>query len=166
MAIDANKNYSKQTETCETVLPKIRYYCSFQERCHQEVRDKLYGFGLHLKDVEFIISGLIEENYLNEERFAIQYAGGKFRMKQWGKIKIHYELKSKGISNYLIKKALKQIDLNDYEKVFNKLATQKLKTLQSEKNHFSRKRKLQDFLLQKGYERNLISPLIQQLNKA
>src|ERR1700693_812271 len=74
-----------QNLTPEQAIPKIKQYCAYQERCHAEVKDKLYSFGLHRKDVDEIIVLLIGENYLNEERFAIQYAGGKFRMKHWGR---------------------------------------------------------------------------------
>lgn len=137
-------------------LPKIKQYCAYQERCHSEVRDKLYSFGLHKDEVEEIIYTLITENYLNEERFAILYAGSKFRIKQWGKSKIKQALKLKQISDYCIKKALKEIDEADYKKTFQKLADQKLKTLKGEKNVFIKKRKLQDFLLQKGFENDLI----------
>jgi regulatory protein len=145
-----------QTYTPEQALPKIKQYCAYQERCHAEVRDKLYSFGLHKNEVEEIISGLITENYLNEERFAIHFAGGKFRMKQWGKIKIKQALKFKQVSDYCIRKALKEIDAHEYEKTFQKLVQQKLKTLKSEKNIFIKKRKLQDFLLQKGFESEIV----------
>ncbi len=106
MLIKKTLSLLKQKETPETAFSKIIQYCIYQERAHQEVRDKLYQYGLRSIEVETIISKLIEENYLNEERFAIQYAGGKFRMKQWGKIKIKYALKAKGINDYVIKKAL------------------------------------------------------------
>ncbi|TAH03079.1 MAG: RecX family transcriptional regulator, partial [Sphingobacteriales bacterium] len=86
-----------KTLTKEQALQKLRQYCAYQERCHQEVKDKLYSYGLHQQQVEESISQLIEEDYLNEERFAKQYAGGKFRMKQWGKVKITYELKLKKV---------------------------------------------------------------------
>jgi regulatory protein len=114
-------------------------------------------------EIEEIISVLITENYLNEERFAIHYAGGKFRMKQWGKIKIKQSLKFKQVSDYCIKKALKEIDLKEYEKTFQKLAGQKLKTLKSEKNIFIKKRKLQDFLLQKGFENDLVKEAVNNI---
>lgn len=140
----------------EQALPKIKQYCTYQERCHAEVKEKLYAFGLYKKDVEQLMSQLIEENYLNEERFAIQYAGGKFRMNQWGRIKIKYALKQKQVSDYCIKKALKEINESDYKKTLQKLAEQKLKTLKGEKNIFIKKRKLQDYLLQKGYESELV----------
>ncbi len=147
---------SFQNFTPEQAIPKIKQYCAYQERCHAEVRDKLYSYGLYKKEVEPIISLLINENYLNEERFAILYAGGKFRMNQWGKIKIKQALKLKQVSDYCIKKALKEIDETSYQKTFQKLAEQKLKTFKSEKNIFVKKRKLQDYLLQKGYESDLV----------
>ncbi|MEP6627996.1 MAG: regulatory protein RecX [Ginsengibacter sp.] len=142
--------------TPDQSLPKIKQYCAYQERCHSEVRDKLYSFGLNKGEVEEIISVLITEKYLNEERFAIHYAGGKFRMKGWGKNKIKQALKFKQVSEYCIKKALVQIDFDDYERVFQKLAQQKLSTLRSEKNIFIKKRKLQDFMLQRGFETSMI----------
>lgn len=148
--------------TNEQSLLKIKQYCTYKERCHAEVREKLYSFNLYKKDVEQILSQLIEENYLNEERFAIQFAGGKFRMKHWGKIKIKHALKQKQVSDYLINKALKQIADIDYKKILNKLTEQKLRTLKSEKDIFSRKKKLYDYLLQKGYERTLINEAVNE----
>ena len=144
----------------EMALQKIRHFCGYQERCHSEVKEKLYSMGVWKNDVDEIISQLIEENYLNEERFAIQFAGGKFRMKQWGKVKIHFELRQKKISEYCIKKAMKEIDDEDYLQVLKKLATQKINSLKGEKNIFVKKRKLQDFLLQRGFEPDLINQFV------
>ena len=100
----------KQQLTKEQAHQKAKHYCAYQERCHSEVKEKLYGFGLRKLDVEELMSKLIEEDYLNEERFAVQFAGGRFRLKQWGRVKIKYELKQKQVSEYLIKKAMKTID--------------------------------------------------------
>jgi regulatory protein len=144
-------------------LPKAKHYCAYQERCHSEVKEKLYGFGLNTKEVDQIISTLIEENYLNEERFAIQFAGGHFRSKKWGRVKIKYQLKQKQVSEYCIKKALKQIDEEEYLKTLQQIFEAKLKTLKSEKNIFIKKRKLQDHLLQKGFEADLIKDFIYSL---
>jgi regulatory protein len=144
----------------EEALQKAKQYCAYQERCHSEVKEKLYSFGLHRKEVDELLSTLIEENYLNEERFAIQYAGGKFRMKQWGRVKIKYALRQKQVSEYCIKKGLAIISESDYQRTLQKLFEQKLKTLKSEKNIFIKKRKLQDHLMQKGFEANLVSELI------
>ena len=150
----------KLTLTKEQSLPKIKQYCAYQERAHQEVKDKLYEYGLHKKDVEEILSTLIEENYLNEQRFATQFAGGKFRMKQWGRQKIKYALKQKQVSDYCIKKAMATIDGEDYISTLTKLAEQKLRTLKSEKNIFIKKRKLRDHLMQRGFESDLINEIV------
>ncbi len=153
----------KQSLTPDQAFQKIKQYCAYQERCHSEVKEKLYSFSLYKKDVEEILSKLIEENYLNEERFAMQYAGGKFRMKQWGRGKIKYSLRQKQVSEYCIKKALAAIPETDYSKTLQKLFDQKLKTLRSEKNIFIKKRKLQDHLLQKGFESSLVSSLVSKM---
>lgn len=141
----------------EKALQKIRHYCAYQERNHLEVKDKLYSFGLYKDEVEAMLMQMIEENYLNEERYAIAFAGGKFRMKNWGKSKIKYELKLRQVSDYCIKKALSSIEEEAYQQVLDKLLADKLKTLRSEKNIFTKKKKLQSYLLQKGYETALIT---------
>ena len=149
----------QQQLTPKQALPKVKHFCAYQERCHSEVKDKLYGYGLTASEADQIIGTLIEQNYLNEERFAISYAGGHFRTKDWGRIKIKYQLKKKMVSEYCIKKALASIDTVDYMKTLTKLAEQKLKLLKSEKNQFIRKRKLQDYLLQKGFETDLVKEI-------
>lgn len=154
------KNIQQQKLTPLQALPKLKQYCAYQERCHSEVKEKLHSYGIYNNDAEEITSKLIEEDYLNEERFAAHFAGGRFRMKQWGRMKIKYELKQKGVSEYCIKKALKTIDAGDYENTLQKLVEQKLKTLKSEKNFFAKKRKLQDFLLQRGFENDLVRELL------
>lgn len=153
-----------KTLTKEQALQKLRQYCAYQERCHQEVKDKLYSYGLHQQQVEESISQLIEEDYLNEERFAKQYAGGKFRMKQWGKVKIMHELKLKKVSVYCIKKGLQELPDADYFNTLEKLATTKWKTLKGEKNRFVKMKKTQDYLLQKGYESEWVREQLQKLS--
>lgn len=149
-----------QRLTPNQALPKIKQYCAYQERSHSEVRDKLYSFGITKIDIDEIISKLIDDNYLNEERFAIHFAGGKFRIKHWGKVKIKYQLKQKQVSDFCIKKALAAIDNTAYKKTLYKLADAKIATLQSEKNSFTRKKKLQDHLLQKGFEMELVKVIV------
>lgn len=153
----------QQKLTPQQALQKAKHYCAYQERSHAEVKEKLYGFGLYKKEVEELLSTLIEENYLNEERFAIAFAGGHFRTKHWGRVKIKYQLKQKQVSEYCIKKALKTIDEDDYQQTLQKLFDGKLKTLKSEKNIFIKKRKLQDYLLQKGFEMELIRELLSKI---
>ena len=153
----------KKYLTKEQALQKAKHYCGYQERCHSEVKEKLYSLGLYKQQVEECLSQLIEENYLNEERFAQQFAGGKFRMKQWGRVKIKYELKQKQVSEYCIKKGLKEIDEEDYLKVLKKLALEKWAAVKTEKNVFAKLRKTQDYLMQKGYEHELIRQTLQTL---
>ena len=143
----------------ERGLQKIKYYCSYQERSHYQVKEKLYSFGLYKYEVEAILSQLIEENYLNEERYAIAFAGGKFRIKQWGRVKIKYELKQNNVSEYCIKSALKSIDENEYKKTLHELFETKIKTLRAEKNIFVKKQKVYAYLMQKGFEPALINSL-------
>ncbi len=155
--------YRKQLSK-EQAFEKAKHYCAYQERSHYEVKEKLYSFGLYKKQVEELISQLIEEDYLNEERFSIQFAGGKFRIKQWGRVKIKYELKQKQVSEYCIKKALKQIDENDYLKTLSKLAEKKWTSVKKmESNKFSRMSKTTDYLLQKGYEAELVRKIVGEL---
>ncbi|MCS3798240.1 regulatory protein RecX [Niastella sp. OAS944] len=156
----------KQQLTKEQALQKLRHYCAYQERCHMEVKEKLYSFGLRKQVVEESISQLIEEDYLNEERFAIQYAGGKFRMKQWGRVKIKHALQQKQVSAYCVNKAMKEINDDDYEKTLHKLAEQKWNSVTGEGvNLFVKMSKTSDYLLQKGYEAELVRGVIAGLKE-
>lgn len=152
----------KNRLTKEQALQKIRHYCSYQERCHSEVREKFYSFGLRKNEVDEVISQLIENNFLNEERFAIAFAGGKFRMKHWGRKKIQYELQQKAVNSFIIKIALKEIDEKSYLETLQKLAETKWKALNAE-NKFVRQSKTNAYLLQKGYEQGLITRVVNQI---
>ena len=145
----------KKQLTKEQALQKLKHYCAYQERCHSEVKEKLYSLGVWKKDHDEIIASLIEENYLNEERFAMAFAGGKWRMKQWGRVKIKYELRQKQVSDYCIKKALKQIDEEEYLRVLKELASDKYAALKNEQ-YLVRKKKTIDYLINRGFEMELV----------
>lgn len=147
----------------EQALQKIRHYCGYQERSHKEVKEKLYGFKLRKDVVEELLANLIEESYLNEERFALQFAGGKFRMKQWGRIKIKQALKERGVSQYCINKALDEINEESYAKTLAKLAERKWASLKKEGNKMMRAQKTRLYLLQKGYEAPYIEPVLKKI---
>ena len=132
----------------EQAWQKIKKYAAYQERSHQEIRAKLYTYGLFKKDVETLISELISEDFLNEERFAIQFAGGKHRMKYWGKKKIEYALRERGVSSFCIKNALEEIDYDLYKKNLLKMAKQKWDLLKKESTQ-NRIFKTKNYLLQK-----------------
>lgn len=154
----------KKRFTPEQALQKLKHYCAYQERSHAEVKERLYQYGLFKKDVEEIIATLIEENYLNEERFACAFVRGKFKFKQWGRVKITHALKQKQVSTYNIKHALKEIDEEEYQETILKLATQKWDSIKGEGiNRFVKMSKTTDFLLQRGFEYKLIQEVIKNL---
>ena len=152
-----NKTYTK-----EQALQKIKQYCAYQERSHSEAKEKLYSFGLHKTDVEQLLSNLIEEDYLNEERYATLFAGGHFRSKKWGRIKINAALQQKRVSAYNIRKGLLVIEEPAYRKCLLQLATVKWKSVKSDQ-WMNRMAKTTNYLLQKGYEANLIQDAIAQI---
>ena len=148
--------------TKEQGLQKLRHYCRYQERCHSEVREKLWQLGVKRSEHDEIVASLVEDDYLNEERFAMQFAGGKYRSKQWGRVKIKYELKQKRVSDYSIKKSLQQIDEADYLKTLKELADKRYDALKSEQ-WLVRKKKTIDYLLLKGFEHSLINNIVSNL---
>jgi len=143
----------------DRALRKLQKYCAYQDRCHQEVRSKLLDLKIYGDDLEDIIVQLIEENFLNEERFARSYARGKFRIKNWGRTRILQELKRRKISAYCIKKAMEEIEEEDYEQTLLKLLEKKRKQLK-EKKPFILKGKLAKYLIGKGYESGLVWTLV------
>ena len=146
---------STPSYTIVEATKKIESYCAYQDRCHKEIENKLRKMGMIPIAINQIIGHLIQENYLNEERFAKSYARGKFNIKKWGKKRIVNELKQRDISKYNITTALKEIDENDYLKTFDQLAKKRLAAI-SEKNIQKRRKKLADYLLYRGWESNLV----------
>ena len=142
-------------------LAKAQDWCAYQERCQQEVRDKLYSYGLHYDDVENLISKLISDNYVNEERFAKAYAGGKFRIKKWGRHKIRAGLRARKISEYCMKKAFAEIDEDEYIKTLRKLLESKSRLIK-ESNAVKKKFKLLNYATSKGYEQSLIMEMLNE----
>ncbi|HKB43915.1 MAG TPA: regulatory protein RecX [Chitinophagaceae bacterium] len=155
--------YKKQL-TKEQALQKLRHYCGYQERCGSEVKEKLYSLGVSAKEYGEIISILIEENCLDEERFAIAYTSGKFRIKQWGRIKIKHALLQKQVSEYYINKALKQIDEKEYKLVIKNLSGEKYTALRHEQ-YLVRKKKTMDYLIGKGYEPELVNDIVRTFSE-
>lgn len=134
---------------------RIYKFCVYQERCHKEVKDKLYEFGLSSGDVNTLITDLITDGFLNEERFARAFAGGKFRVKGWGKLKIVRELELRNLTANCIRVAMKEIEQPEYEKMLLLLLEKKSETMKEE-NDFVRKDKLSRYAIQKGYEPDLV----------
>lgn len=138
------------------IEPAILYYCKYQERCHSEVRNKLYELGFSTITVEDQISELIAADILNEERFAKAFARGKWRMLHWGRNKIKQQLKLKNVSEYCIKKALQEIPDEEYMAIIDDLTKKKWNELKTEKSKQTKKAKVFRYMLQKGYEQELV----------
>lgn len=145
----------EKSYTDKEILMKISAFCAYQERTQQEVRDKLYDYGLDKDTIEEIIVKLIQENFLNEERFAIAYAGGKFRVKKWGRKKILEGLKQKNISEYCIRQAMKEIPDKEYRATLLDLI-EKRASKETETNTYKRKYKIAQHVIGKGYEPELV----------
>ena len=141
---------------------KLEYYCSYQERCHQEVVQKLYDLGMKSNEVDAIVVHLLQNNFLNEERFARSFARGKFRIKHWGKNRIINELKQRQISAPNIKCGLTEISDEEYHDTFDKLAQRHWETIR-ETNLQKKKKKFCDYLLRKGWESNLVFDRLKEL---
>jgi regulatory protein len=141
--------------TIKEALAKLQKYCAYQDRCHKEVERKLKQMRMIPEAIERITVDLIQDNHLNEERFAKAYVRGKFSIKKWGKVRLTLELRQRQISKYVIKTALAEINPDDYLQTFHALAEKKAPTL-AETNPFKRKKKLADYLLYRGWESHLV----------
>ena len=142
------------TDKLKEAKRKAANYCAYQERTQQEVRNKLYELGLYKDEVENVLTELITENYVNEERYAKAFAGGKFRVKHWGKMKILHALKQKNISSYCINRAMEEIPDDDYVEILYKLIDTKSDTLSGDP--FVIKKKIAGYMIGKGFESELV----------
>lgn len=140
----------------------ITRYCQYQDRCQKEIRNKLYENGASKDEVAELMIELIELKLIDEERYARNFARGKFRIKNWGKRKIIFELKQDQISEYCIKKGLSEIDDEEYLQTLERLTERKIPEYMKDKNLFTRRAKLQRYLSQKGYEQELIAEMIKK----
>ncbi|NRF41486.1 regulatory protein RecX [Pedobacter foliorum] len=156
--LDSSKQQTVKLDK-KAALAKAEHYCAYQERSQQEIRNKLYEWGLWKNEVEEIISELIQTNFLNEERFTMAYVSGKFKIKKWGKMKIKQGLKLKGVTEKMISNALKTIDYDEYLETILVLANKKLPSIK-ENDAYKRKYKLTSYLMGKGFESNLISEVL------
>jgi regulatory protein len=155
----------KKTYTKEQVYQKLLHYCTYQERSHNEVKEKARSLGMRKTETDNLTARLIEEDCLNEERYAKAFAGGKFRIKQWGRVKIKAALKQKQISSYCISSALNEIDENKYRETLHRLAGKRWNEIKGPGvNLFVKMTKTRDFLLLKGYEASLVANEIKLLS--
>lgn len=156
------ENKKKKYISEEDALTKLQWYCVYQDRCHKEVRTKLLEIGIYGEALERIIVALIEDNFLNEERFAQSFVRGKFRIKKWGRKRILQELKFRKISAYCIKKGMQEIDEVAYQSTLYDLLEKKNKTLK-ETDLYKRRTKVAQYLIQKGYESGLVWAAVKEV---
>ena len=156
------KNKQSKYISKEEALTKLQKYCAYQDRCHQEVRTKLINLGIYGDELEEIIVELINDNFLNEERFARSYARGKFRIRRWGKNRILKELKFRKISDYCIRKAMKEIDDEEYMQTLEEII-QKKQQHSKEKDPFKAKNKIAKYAISRGYESHLVWEYVKKL---
>ncbi|WP_269233871.1 regulatory protein RecX [Flavobacterium flavigenum] len=148
--------------TIKEALQKLEHFCAYQERCHDEVVTKLYSLKMSPEEIDIIIVKLIEDNFLNETRFACSFARGKHRIKNWGKIRIVNELKTRHISTANINLALKEISAEEYATTFDELSQRCWESL-TERNTLKKRKKFCDYLLRRGYENNLVYDKVKEL---
>ena len=156
------ESQSNKTYTVVEAQGKLEHYCAYQERSHKEVVEKLRSMQMIPQAIDLIIVHLIENNYLNEERFACSFARGKHRIKFWGKIRIVNELKFRSISQYNINSALKEITTQEYAATFHLISERHWNSI-AERNTLKKRKKFCDFLLRKGFESNLIYEKLKDL---
>lgn len=152
----------QKTYTVDEAQKRLEHYCAYQERCHKEVTQKLYEMKMIPEARDKIIVHLLQHNFLNEERFAKAFVRGKFRIKKWGKQRLQIELKRKDINKTIITIALKEIDTDEYDTVFNELAEKKFKLIR-ETNSQKKRKKLADYLVYRGWESHLVYDKIREL---
>ena len=155
----------QKTFTFHEAQIKLEHYCSYQERCHVEVVQKLRTLGMITQVIDLVIVHLIDKNFLNESRFACSFARGKHRIKSWGKIRIVNELKSRHISKFNIDLALKEISFEEYWNTFEQLANRQWEIM-TEKNTLKKRKKFCDFMLRKGFESAMVYEKMKELEKS
>ena len=152
----------KEVYSVKEAVHKIEHFCAYQERCHEEVVQKLRSMKMDSEEIDSIMVHLIGDNFLNEERFACSFARGKHRIKHWGKIRIVNELKSKKITQTLINIALKEISPEEYATTFHTLAERHWESVR-ETNLMKKRKKFCDYMLRRGFESNLIFEKVKEL---
>jgi regulatory protein len=148
--------------TIKEAIKKIEHFCAYQERCHEEVVEKLRSMKMDSEEIDTIVVHLISDNFLNEERFACSFARGKHRIKFWGKIRIVNELKFRNVTTYNINQALKEITPEEYATTFDRLSERQWEATR-ETNIQKKRKKFCDHLLRKGFESNLVYEKLKEL---
>ena len=154
----------RSTYTVEEIKRKMEAYCAYQERCHKDIESRLKQMDLIPEVREAILLHLLEQDFLNEERFARSFARGKFRIKKWGRSRIERALKSKDISSYNIATGLSEIEEEEYQRTLFELAERKFEAT-TEDHVLKKRKKVADHLLRKGFESDRVYAVLLELEK-
>jgi regulatory protein len=153
---------NQKSYTLKEAAEKLKSFCVYRDRCHKEVQQKLWDMNMIPEAQNQIIVDLMQEGFLNEERFARSFARGKFTIKKWGRIRISRELKLRDISKINIKNALSEIDEDKYQETLKGLIEKRSQQLTGESKQ-RKKRKMLDYLAYRGYEYTLIYEKLREL---
>lgn len=158
--------FGRKAYTVEEATRRMERYCAYQERCHREVRDKLRDMRMIPEAADSIVVHLIQEGFLSEERFARSFVRGKFHQKKWGRVRLRRELGLRGVSDYLIEKALsEEVSDASYTETFEDLALKRWNALASEPLQ-KRKQKFYTYLQYRGWENEMIFRSLSQFQKS
>lgn len=153
------KKYTSKAEA----WVKIQRFCAYQDRCHSEVRSKLLDMGVYGDTLEELMADLVTERFLDEERFARSFAGGKFRIKHWGRVRIRQELKRRRVSDYCIRMGLSEISDDDYQTTLTTLLEKQYAAHLPQSDAFTAKQKAAQYALRRGFESELVFEGIRKL---
>ena len=145
----------------EFLLAKMQNYCSYQERSFFDVKTKLISWNVQEKIMDKIISKLVDQDYLNEERYAKAFTGGKFRINKWGKNKIINELHKKQIPDIYIQIGINEIDDNEYFNTLKEIISKKDANLKIA-NQEKRMQKLANYAISRGFDRGIVWKVLNQ----
>lgn len=149
----------KKYVSVDEALIKLQQYCAYQERCHEEVRTKLLSLGIYGDDLDQITTVLIEDDFLNEERFARAYARGKIRFNHWGRQRIKMELKARKISDYCLRKAMMEVEEDEYQGILEQVLS---KRLADNPNRLAQMEAAQ-YAIRRGFESDLVFEIVKRL---
>ena len=144
----------------EEAYAKAAKFCAYQERSRREVTTKLMQWGLSRPEAADLLDRLEKENFVNEDRFVAAYVGGKFRMQRWGRVKISYGLRGHGVGEAAVALGLAALNNADYAATLHGLAVRKAAALTAETDPQRRRQKLAAFLLSRGFESDLVWPVV------
>lgn len=154
----------KRVYNIKVAIERLKNYCALQDKCQWDVIQKMREWGLMQISQDTILELLIQEKYVDEERYSKSFCRGKFKQNKWGRIKIRNALKKKHISNICISKGIKEINEAEYKYELDKQYLKK-KASTKEKNYFIKNKKIATYLINKGYESNLVWDKIRELKE-